>query len=279
MCSDVDPKATEDCKICEEAVKKFGHEADFQSVGRKGSNVVLTEMGEDVRDMTAPVQIAMIKVFPNWKLASRKSQIQELFEDRGHFFLVGAACHAELASKEHGWERLKRGVKPWVDGTLTTLQSLIAKVLPTITQRERLLDNARCRRVMKAYRTLAERGESANADSLQLWEREHSKHRDVHVGELAALQREANIAVSSRHAAVEKKMMSEAEMKAYADVFWANARKKFKSYKKSFYNRKYLKQDRDSKLKTKARKDKYAARVVAGLVHKDSAHVVQHRRF
>ena len=58
-----------------------------------------------------------------------------------------------------------------------------------------------------------------------------------------------------------------------------HARKKFKSYKKSFYNRKYLKQDRDSKLKTKARKDKYAARVVAGLVHKDSAHVVQHRRF
>ena len=32
MCSDVDPKATEDCKICEEAVNKFGHEADFQSV-------------------------------------------------------------------------------------------------------------------------------------------------------------------------------------------------------------------------------------------------------
>ena len=68
-------------------------------------------------------------------------------------------------------------------------------------------------------------------------------------------------------------------MKAYADVFWANARKKIKSYKESFYNRKYLKEDRDNKSKTKSRKDKYAARVVAGLVHKGSAHVVQRRRF
>ena len=125
-----------------------------------------------------------------------------------------------------------------MDGTRTALQSLIAKVLLTITQRERLLDNARCRRVMKADRTLAKRGE----------EREHSKHRDVHVGELA-------------------------EMKAYADdiVFWANARKKFESYKKSLCVRKYLKEDRDSKRKTKARKNKYAAKVVAGLAHKGSA--------
>lgn len=103
----MDPKATRNCKICEEAVKKFGHEAhlSFQSVGRKGSGVVLTEMGEDARDMAASVQIAMIDVFPNLKLASWKSQMQELFEDRGHghFFLVGAACQAELASREHGW--------------------------------------------------------------------------------------------------------------------------------------------------------------------------------
>ena len=67
-------------------------------------------------------------------------------------------------------------------------------------------------------------------------------------------------------------------MKAYADVFWANARKKFTSYKKSLYSRKCIKQDRDSKRKTKARKDEYAAGVLVVAGHKYSAHVVQHRR-
>ena len=50
-------------------------------------------------------------------------------------------------------------------------------------------------------------------------------------------------------------------MEACADVFWANARKKFQIYKKRFYGRKYLKEDRDSKSKTKAHKDEYAANV------------------
>ena len=56
----------------------------------------------------------------------------ELFEARGHIFLVGAACHAELASKELGWCRLKAHVKPLVDGTLTTVKILIASGLQSI---------------------------------------------------------------------------------------------------------------------------------------------------
>ena len=47
------------------------------------------------------------------KARKKKSQVQELFESRGHFFLIGAACHAELAYKEHGWDRLKAMVKPY----------------------------------------------------------------------------------------------------------------------------------------------------------------------
>ena len=54
---------------------KFGDEADFQSVGRKGTQIILAEMGDNVGHMKAPEQIALLKTKENWKLASRKSQI------------------------------------------------------------------------------------------------------------------------------------------------------------------------------------------------------------
>ena len=82
-----------------------------------------------------------------------------------------------------------------MDGKLSTLRELIADALQKNTQRERLLDNARCRRVIAAYRAPAERGEQSASGKLDLWEREHSKHRDVHIAGLAALQAESQIAV------------------------------------------------------------------------------------
>ena len=132
-------------------------------------------------------QAALLKTLPGWELSSRKSQVQELFEERGHFFLIGAACHAELAHKEHGWARLKREVRPYVDGKLTTLRALIAAAIGKIGMRERILDAARCRRVMMAYLICAAKGETATADRLQLRERAHKKHRDLHLGELATV--------------------------------------------------------------------------------------------
>ena len=279
LCSEYLP-GTPPCEVCQIAVNKYGEDPNFQSIGRKGSHHILSEMGIQAKDLDAPEQIALIKTKENWKLANRKSQIQELFESRGHFFLVGVACHAELASKEHGWERLKRGVKPHVDGTLTTLRELIATTLQTITQRERLLDNARCRRVMHAYRKLAERGESATADSLQLWERVHSKHRDVHVGELAALQLEANISIPLQHQKVLDKMKSQAEMKKIGDKYWEACMKKWLSKKKSMQNDKYARKDYVKyKRDNKKRNETHDARVLAGEVHKEgSAYNPQSRR-
>ena len=64
---------------------------DNESVCRKGTQIILAEMGDNVRHLKAPDQIALLKEKPNWKLANRKSQIQELFKNRGHFFLIGAA--------------------------------------------------------------------------------------------------------------------------------------------------------------------------------------------
>jgi len=71
----------------------------------------------------------------------------EQCEARGSCILIGVACHPEMASKEHGWARLKAEVKPRVDGKYTTLRELILGTLPKIGQRERLLDARRCREV------------------------------------------------------------------------------------------------------------------------------------
>ena len=45
----------------------------------------------------------------------------------GHFVLVGAACHAELASREHGWARVKARVKPYADGTMSKLEEIVSR--------------------------------------------------------------------------------------------------------------------------------------------------------
>ena len=58
----------------------------------------------------------------------------------------------------------------------------------------------------------AAKGETATADRLQLWEREHSKHRDVHLGELAALQQTAGLTVTAKEAKIVAKMKAQQDM-------------------------------------------------------------------
>ena len=211
--------------------------------------------------MLHPEQIALIKTSPNWCLASRKSAIQELFEERGHFFLLGAACHCEFGLKEHGWLRLKTDVKPFVDGTIATLQRLIGEALPKIGQRERILDCARSRRVMEAYRQLALRGETVTTRSVELWDREHPKHRDVHIGELAALFEAAGLFVPIKDAKVLRKMKSQQEMKTFETSWHAKMKKKWHHIKKKSHNKTY--KSPDISRMNKVRKDKYITRVLA----------------
>ena len=98
---------------------------------------------------------------------------------------------------------------------------------------------------MKAYRAIAETGEAASADTLALciWEREHSKHRGIHIGELAALQTAAKIAISIRDEKVLEKMNSEQEMNRRKEKFDEAAKKKWMHYKKKLQNGKYKKRN------------------------------------
>jgi hypothetical protein len=150
---------------------------------------VLTEMGISTAGMLAKQQLKLLNSQPNW--GQTKSQMQELFERRGHLCIIGVACHPEMASKEHGWSRLKAKVKPLVTGAYLHLRELVTAAIQEITQRARLEDNRRCREVMKAYLSLAALGEEATSDSLKLWQKKHKKHRGVHISEIADLQRTA----------------------------------------------------------------------------------------
>ena len=89
---------TPDCVICEEAAAKHGHHPDFQSVGKKGAKTVLEEMGLDATGCL-PELLARLNAQPNW--GQMKPHVVEIFEDRYHTCLIGAAYHAELASEEH----------------------------------------------------------------------------------------------------------------------------------------------------------------------------------
>ena len=122
---------------------------------------------------------------PDW--GSTKSAIAELYEKEYHFILVGVACHAELASKEHGWRRIKNKVKPYVDGTIGTLRRLVRDARKTSLQKARLEDARQCREVMKAYQPLAANGELCTFDRLDLWTKKHEKHRGVLNTETSAL--------------------------------------------------------------------------------------------
>ena len=101
-------------------------------------------------------------------------------------------------------------MKPCVNGKMETLRELIAVALPCFGQRERIIDARRCRRVMKTYRSIASRGELATADCLNLWDKVHCKHRDVHDGEIAALKIEAGMQVQKRDRKIAEKMMTQA---------------------------------------------------------------------
>ena len=144
---------SEECALCEAEVKKHGHHADFQSCGKKGSNQILLEMGLDTSGL-GPEQAKLLNSQPNW--GQMKSHVVEIFEDRYHTCLIGAAYHAELASEEHRWRRLKQLVRPYVDDTVATCVQLIQAAWGSLDGQTTFEDARSCRETMKAYSKLAE---------------------------------------------------------------------------------------------------------------------------
>ena len=160
-------------------------------------------------------RLAVLQAEPDWGVT--ESAIQEMLLSRGHFGIIGAACHAELAYKEHGWARLKAKVKPWVDGKMSTLEEVVMRAIQSIGQRDRLGDAQKCREVMEAYRSIAKEGGTVTAERLNLWEMVHKRHRGVHDTEIADLLVAAGMEVKKQSEAARKKRQSRIQNKKYIE--------------------------------------------------------------
>ena len=54
------------CAVCQAAVDKHGSHPDFQSIGKKGSKIVLTERGIPTAGVKAPDQLKLLQAQPDW---------------------------------------------------------------------------------------------------------------------------------------------------------------------------------------------------------------------
>ena len=169
--------------------------------------------------------------------------------------MIGAACHAELAYKEHGWARLKEKVKPYVDGKMSTLEEIVGKALQEIGLAARLGDSRKCRGVMAAYRSIAEAGEGVTAERLNLWEKVHKKHRGVHNSEISDLLLAAGMQVTKQsEASVQKQKAQEANAQYLSTEMSKHKQKLRNILRKRARKDTY---DDDAKAKAKLRKLTY----------------------
>lgn len=167
---------TEGCGQCELDAQKYGHYPDFQSQGKKGTNRILAERGLDTSGLL-PEQTALLNSQPDW--GQTKSHAIEIFEDRFHTCIIGAAYHAELASEEHRWRRLKQLVRPFVDGTVLTCQELISGAWGSLDGQSTFEDARSCRETMAAYEALEKAGLEVSLSALSA---EYNKVKHNHRG-------------------------------------------------------------------------------------------------
>ena len=125
---------------------------------------MLVEMGLDASG-TLPQLLERLNSQPNW--GQMTSHAIEIFQSRYHTCIIGAAYHAELASEEHRWRRLKQLVKPFVDGTVMTCTQLIESAWGSLDGKTTFEDARSCRETMTAYAKLAAAGTEVTLMALQ----------------------------------------------------------------------------------------------------------------
>ena len=153
------------CTICKQDLvhhfKKHGNIFDLQVVGWKGLELLAKERGVvNAGTLKLPDLVALVAAYDDF--ANELSAVETTLRACGHFSIIGAECHSELAFIEHNWAELKNYLRPRIDDTDATLVQLIGEGLCAqvkgCTRVQANRKNARhCRDAMHAYRIL--RGE------------------------------------------------------------------------------------------------------------------------
>ena len=76
------------------------------------------------------IQCDQVKALGRWddfsdKKKHERARVFEMYAARGHKALFGVKYHAELAHIERKWMYLKRFVRPYLNGKLPKLESLL----------------------------------------------------------------------------------------------------------------------------------------------------------
>ena len=188
------------CHICKAAYDKVASETpelvkNFQSIGQKGLTIVNTERGIFRHGMKQEAQVKALSACSDFsaKKQHERAFIYELYGKLGYFALFGVKYHAELAHIERKWMYLKRFIRPYLDGKLTTLDKLLRKHWPQYTVHDTRKSGRHCRTTMQAYRAL---GDSASLDTLREEEQKQKSHRCEVNSETGKLMERANMAMT-----------------------------------------------------------------------------------
>jgi hypothetical protein len=155
----------------------------------------LLERGLD-NSGSGSVQAKLLDQQPDW--GKTDSQCIELHQDRYHTCLIGAAYHAELASQEHRWRRLKQMVRPLVDGEMATTLSLVENAWPALGGTETFQDARSCRETAHAYQQLALAGTDMTHQALQAeYLKQKNNHRGVYDSNQCQLMARLDMAMTS----------------------------------------------------------------------------------
>ena len=105
---------------------------------------------------------------------------------------------------------------------------------------------------MKAYRSIAQLGQNATAESLKMWQKIHKSHRGIHLAEIAELQLEAGIVISAQSEKTLKKLATQKENSEWTKQFNERSEKRRLHMLRKAVNKKL-----HNKLKSKERKRKF----------------------
>ena len=207
------------CQICQDAYDKVAaeqpeHLQHFQSIGRKGLTVINTERGHYRHGMKQEDQVKALMLSTDFsdKKKHERAHVYELYHALGYFALFGVKYHAELAHIERKWMYLKRFIRPYLDGKLTSLDKLLRKHWGNYTVHDARKAARYCRNTMSAYRIL---GDAASLDTLRAEEQKQKSLRcEVH-GETGKLIERAKLPMNEE---MKKKAANLVSRRQWAEV-------------------------------------------------------------
>ena len=89
-------------------------------MGCKGLEWLAKERGvTNATSLKLPQLIDIVATFPDF--ANEMSAVGKALRDRGHYSIIGAECHSELAFIEHNWAEMKIYLRDKVDDSDATL--------------------------------------------------------------------------------------------------------------------------------------------------------------